>query len=510
VGLSVLQRAVWVQGTKAVRVPGLSPAEILRNIEQRDGRQTLDWLGKLPANQRLRVLRAKQAGAAAVRGQIDRLPPEHQVGVDYDWPTIGRPEQFAPAGDWRTWVIQAGRGFGKTLAGAQWVRERVERGQSRRVYIVGATASDLRDVMIEGPSGLLAISPPKSRPRYEPSKRRLTWPNGAIGILRTAEKPDRMRGPQGDSAWLDEFAAWKYPQDSYDQIKFGLRLGDPKMCITTTPRPIKMLREILKDRYTAISRGSTYDNTDNLAATYIDDMIRRYAGTRLGRQELDAELLDDNPNALWKLRDIDTARITLEEFLKVHKPNLIRTVTAIDPAVSSGPESAETGIVTCAAGYCWCKGVREIHGYVLEDGSGHLGAREWAVEAGNQYQRWRGDRVIAEKNQGGNLVEANLVANSETKNLPIKLIHAKDGKRLRAEPVAALYEQFKVHHVGAFGQLEDQMTDWDPRDITVESPDRLDASVHALTELMLEQGEPPAYSSPAAPIMPRRRSGITG
>jgi phage terminase large subunit-like protein len=419
VGLSVLQRAVWVQGTKEVRVPGLTPREILRNIEQRDGRSIIDWLGKLPANQRNGVLRAKRAGALRVRGAIDKLPGPEQQSLDFDWQSIGRPEQFAPAGDWRTWVIQAGRGFGKTLAGAQWVRQRVEAGLSRRVYIVGATSADLRDVMLEGPSGLLNISSPKWKPRYEPSKRRLTWPNGAIGILRTAEKPDRMRGPQGDSAWLDEFAAWKYPQDSYDQIKFGLRLGDPKMCITTTPRPIKMLREILRDKYTRISRGSTYDNTDNLAATYIDDMIRRYAGTRLGRQELDAELLDDNPNALWKLAQIDQARITLETFLKEHKPNLIRTVAAIDPAMSTGPESAETGIVAASCGYCWCRGPKEIHGYVLEDASGMLGAREWAVEAGNVYQRWRGDRVIAEKNQGGNLVEANLVANSETKNLPI-------------------------------------------------------------------------------------------
>jgi phage terminase large subunit-like protein len=497
VGLSRLQRAIWEQGAAAVEVPGISKEEVLRNARIGDGKTQLAWLESMSRQQRRAVMEVKKAGAKLVEAALATLPANQQAASSYDWRATGRPEQFAPEGDdWDTWAVIGGRGFGKTMTGAEWIREKVERGLSRRPYIVGATASDVRDVMVEGPSGILAVTPPRARPRFLPSKRRLVWPNGAVGILRSAEKPDRLRGPQGDLAWLDELPAWKYPQDAYDQIKFGLRLGrHPQTCITTTPRPIKLLRDILKDPRTRVTRGTTYDNLDNLSLSFIKDMLRRYANTRLGRQELDAEDLEDNPDALWKAIDIEAKRLSHAEFLKEHFANLTRIVVAIDPATSESPKNAETGIVCCAVGWCSCNGQPEEHGYVLDDESGHLAARAWALAAGTLYQSRRADRVVAETNQGGNLVESNLQANAETKNISYKGVHAKDGKKLRAEPVAALYEQHRVHHVGGFAALEDQMTQWNPKEINTESPDRLDAMVHGLTDLMIGQPATKLYTA---------------
>jgi phage terminase large subunit-like protein len=426
----------------------------------------------------------------------------------YDWSFLARPSQLPPPGWWRTWMVRAGRGWGKTRVGGEFVRGEVEAGRAGRVALVARTAADARDVMVEGESGILAISPPWFRPKYEPSKRRLTWPNGAIATLYSAEQPDLLRGPQHDLAWCDELAAWSRLQETWDNLQFGLRLGiRPRVIITTTPRSLKFLKDIEAEPDTVVRTGSTYANRDNLAPSFFTRITRTYEGTRLGQQEIEALILDDNPNALWKAIWIESKRITVPEFLEHHAANIIRAVVAIDPATSEDPDNAETGIVCTAYGLCSCNGKVEEHGYVLEDVSGHLAARAWALAAGQLYQARRADRVIAETNQGGNLVESNLQANAETRNLAYKGVHAKDGKKLRAEPIAAIYEQRRVHHVGVFRLLETQMTQWNPKEINKPSPDRLDAAVHGFTELMLEPKTPaaPTFTRPSGPILPRRR-----
>jgi phage terminase large subunit-like protein len=402
---------------------------------------------------------------------------------DFDWASTARPEQLPPTDpDWLTWLILAGRGFGKTRTGAEtiraWVTGSSPLGKARygRVALVAETASDARDVMVEGESGILAISPPGFRPVYEPSKRRLTWPNGAIATLYNATEPDQLRGPQHDSAWADEMAKWAYAQDTWDQLSFGLRLGKkPRKVVTTTPRPIKVLKEIIADPSTRVTRGKTLDNAANLAPGFVASITRRYEGTRLGRQELDAELLTDTPGALFAVSDIDAARIKPDEL-----PEMKRVVVAIDPAVSTRENSDETGIVVAGLDH---KG----DGYVLADLSAKLSPEAWARKAVEAYQFWKADRIIAEVNNGGDLVEATL--RMVSRNVSYKAVHASRGKAIRAEPVAALYEQRRVHHVGMFSQLEDQMSSFTPdfdRNRAGYSPDRLDAAVWALSELMVQ------------------------
>jgi predicted phage terminase large subunit-like protein len=394
--------------------------------------------------------------------------------LERDWPSVARPSQLAPSGDWRIWLLLAGRGFGKTRSGAEWVREQAETGKAGRIALVAPTAADVRDVIIEGESGLLAIAPDHARPLYEPSKRRLTWPNGAIATAYSADEPERLRGPQHDAAWCDELASWRYP-DAWDMLMLGLRLGkDPRAVVTTTPKPTRLLRDLLSRAGTdvAVTRGSTMENEANLASAFLAQIVRRYEGTRLGRQELDAELLDDAPNAMWTRDLIERAHVAAA-------PSLRRIVVAIDPATTSGEESDETGIVVAGVGV-------DGEGYVLDDLSGRLAPTEWARRAVAAYQRHEADRVVAEVNAGGEMVEATLRV--VDRNVSFKAVHASKGKVARAEPVAALYEQGRVHHVGAFPALEDQMcsftTGYD-RSSAGMSPDRLDALVWALTELML-------------------------
>ena len=326
--------------------------------------------------------------------------------------------------------------------------------------------------MVEGESGLLSIGPRKERPEYEPSLHRLTWKNGAVATLFSADEPNRLRGPQHDLAWCDELAAWRYPQ-AWDMLMFGLRLGaDPRCVVTTTPRPIKLIRELLADPKVAVTRGRTADNADHLAPAFLDQIVRRYDGTRLGRQELDGELLDDMPGALWTHGLIDAARVATH-------PDLIRIVVAIDPAASSSETADETGIIVAgrdAAG----------HGYVLADASNRYAPAEWAKAAVIACRTHHADRIVAEVNNGGEMVEAMLRMTDP--NVPFAAVHAAHGKVARAEPVAALYEQGRVHHIGAFASLEDQMcafsADFD-RERAGYSPDRVDALVWALTELFL-------------------------
>ncbi|MFI4949143.1 MAG: DNA-packaging protein [Alphaproteobacteria bacterium] len=349
----------------------------------------------------------------------------------------------------------------------------VEAGSARHVALVAPTALDARNVMVEGESGILNIGLESQRPIYEPSKHRLTWPNGAIATTYSADEPNRLRGPQHDFAWCDELAAWRYPA-TWDMLMFGLRLGaDPRVVVTTTPRPIKLIRVLLADPNVVMTRGRTAENYANLAPAFLDQIVRRYEGTRLGRQELDAEILDDMPGALWQRGVIEATRTSV-------LPELVRVVVAIDPAVSASEDSDETGII--AAG-------RDANGrgYVLADASGRYAPSEWAHAAIAAYGAHQADRIVAEINNGGDMVEATLRVIDP--NVPFSAVRAARGKVARAEPVAALYEQGRIHHIGAFPQLEDQMcsftADFD-RAAAGYSPDRVDALVWALTELLVE------------------------
>jgi predicted phage terminase large subunit-like protein len=405
---------------------------------------------------------------------IASADPEETQAFLYDWARHGRDNQKPPPGDWRVWLLLAGRGFGKTRTGAEFVRWQAETRQARRIALVAPTEADARDVMVEGESGLLAIAPSHNRPLYEPSKRRVTWPNGAMALLFSAEEPQRLRGPQHDLAWCDELAAWRYPA-AWDMLMFGLRLGDdPRVVVTTTPRPIKLIRTLLADPTVAVTRGATWENRDNLAPAFLDQIVRRYEGTRLGRQELDAELLEDVPGALWNRGLIEAAHCTAAPAA------LARIVVAIDPAASSGESADETGIVVAGKS-------SGGDGYVLADLSGHYAPTEWARVAIAAWQHHRADRIVAEVNNGGEMVEATLRVIDP--NVPFAAVRASRGKVARAEPVAALYEQGRVRHVGALPQLEDQMcaftSDFD-RATAGFSPDRVDALVWALTDLFVE------------------------
>ena len=404
----------------------------------------------------------------------------------HDWRVWARPQQLPPPGDWTTWLVLAGRGFGKTRCGAEWIRASVcgrtplTAGSHRRVALVAETAADARDVMVEGESGLLSVHPPGFRPLHEPSKRRLTWPNGAVATLYNAVEPDQLRGPQHDLAWSDELAKWRHAEATWTQLQFGLRLGArPRQCVTTTPRPIKTLKAILEDPDSVITRGSSYDNLANLAPAFIQRIVRRYEGTRLGRQELNGEILEESPGALWTRAMIDALRTD-------DTPELVRIVVAIDPAATSGAGSDETGIVAAGLG-------EDGHGYVLEDLSLRGSPDAWGRTAVNAYRRWNADRIVGEVNNGGEMIEH--VIRTIDPAVSYKAVRASRGKAVRAEPVAALDEQGSVHHVGAFPELEDQMcamrADFD-RASAGFSPDRADARVWAITELMLhgQAGEP--------------------
>lgn len=350
----------------------------------------------------------------------------------------------------------------------------VEEGRAGRIALVAPTAADARDVMAEGESGILAVSPPWARPKYEPSKRRITWPNGAIATLYSGEEPDRLRGPQHEFAWVDELAAMKYPKETWDMLALGLRLGLARTVVTTTPRPIPVIRGIMAAPDTVTVRGTTYENLENLAAGFAREILARYEGTRLGRQELYAELLEDVAGALLTRAILDENRVKTS-------PELTRIVVGVDPAASAGTDSSHTGIV--AAGLA-----RDGHGYVLCDRSVRASPAEWARRTVELWEEFRADRIIAEANQGGDMVRHTI--HTVDPKAPVTLIRASRGKFTRAEPVAALYEQGRVHHVGFLPELEDELTTFVPGQ--ADSPDRLDATVHALTHLMLSSRHAPA------------------
>ena len=405
----------------------------------------------------------------------------------HDWRFLARPQQIAPDGDWQTWLILAGRGFGKTRTGAEWVRSKVMAGASR-IALIAPTASDARDVMIEGESGLLSVcwsgdrtrtGEMLGRPAYEPSKRRLTWENGAVATAFSAEEPERLRGPQHECLWADELAAWKYLQDTWDMAMFGLRLGDkPQSLITTTPKPLKIFKTLIMDPKTVVTRGSTFDNAANLAGTFLKAIKDKYEGTRLGRQELYAEVMEEAEGALWTRQMVEDARYNGP------MPEMVRVVISVDPAITSKEDSDETGIVAAGLG-------RDGLGYVLADRSGRYTPGEWAKIAVQLYRDMGADRIVAEGNQGGEMVRHTI--KTEWASAPITIVHASRGKAARAEPVQALYEQNKVRHWKGFPTMEDQLCTWEPLS-GMPSPDRLDALVWALTELMVKDKAPVAAS----------------
>lgn len=417
--------------------------------------------------------------AEPTRTQILNSLSEDQASeLLYDWRRFwARPSQLPPPGDWSFWLLLAGRGFGKTKTGAETVREWARIPQPAPIHLVAPTAADIRGVMIEGSSGLLSCYPPDKRPLYEPSRRhKVTWPNGNVAYGFSADEPERLRGPQCSKFWADELAAWRYGEEAWDNLMYGFRIGDDlRGVITTTPKPTKLVRELIANPSTAMTRGSTYENKAHLGRKFYQEIIRKYEGTRSGRQELLAEVLDDIPGALWTQAMIDAARIRLQEV----QWNLVtRVVVAIDPAVTSGEDSDETGIVVAG------KTLSE-HVIVISDESIRDTPLNWARAAVAAFQRWRGDRIVGEANNGGDLVEGNIRAVAP--NVPYRAVRASRGKAKRAEPVAALYEQGRVHHVGYFPELERQMCEYTPLDDGKRHDDRMDALVWAIHELMIDQ-----------------------
>ncbi len=383
----------------------------------------------------------------------------------YYWPLWARAAQLPPSTHWRIWLILAGRGWGKTRTGAEWIREIAESNPDARIALVGETLHDVRSVMVEGESGLLAIAPPWHYPTFIPSNRLLKWPNGAQAQLFSAEDPEQLRGPQFTHAWCDELAKWRYPA-SWDNLLMALRLGEiPQVCVTTTPRPVPLLKALLEDQSVAITRGKTIENSSNLSKSFMKDMQHRYANTRLGRQELEGEMLSDVPNALWQRKLFRYSESRLPEFQRI--------VVAIDPAVGKG----ETGISVCGID-------SEGLFYVLEDATQTGSPEQWAQRAAILCKQYGADRLIAEKNNGGDLVKATLKAANVP--IPVTLVTASKGKTSRAEPVATLYEQGRVLHKQHFSALEDQLCSYTGAS-GQSSPDRMDALVWALTALMEQQ-----------------------
>ncbi|MGA7675124.1 MAG: terminase family protein [Rhizomicrobium sp.] len=377
------------------------------------------------------------------------------------WRFWARDEQLPPEGDWRIWLFLGGRGAGKTRAGSEWIADGVRHGKMRRIGLVGATFADARSVMIEGESGLLSVSPGAA---FEPSNRRVLWPTGAVATVVSAEEPDYVRGHQFDAVWADEFCKWAEPQAALDMVLLALRLGkDPRMAITTTPRNIPTLRNLLAAPDVARTHSATAANAANLAATFLAGLELRFGGTRLGRQELDAELIEDNDAALWRRDWIERARVR-------QTPQLARVVVAVDPPASVAGD--ECGIVVAGLG-------EDGAAYVIADCSaGGLTAAGWAKRVADAYEDFEADSIVAEANQGGDMVKQVLL--DALPNVAVKLVHATRDKRTRATPAAALYEQGRVHHVGSFPDLEDQMCNYDGEG---KSPDRMDALVWALTDL---------------------------
>lgn len=420
---------------------------------------------------------------------VDELAEAQARALEYDWDFWGRPDQQEPdefaSGLKRLWFLMAGRGFGKTKTGAETLRRRVKAGKTRRNGIIAPTAGDARDVMVEGETGILSVCPKWERPDYEPSKRRLTWPNGAITHVYSADEPDRLRGPQHDFLWGDEPASWRYGEEAWDQAEFGLRLGKtPQAMLTGTPRPLPWLKVLLADDETIVTRGSSYRNLANLAASYVRRILKKYEGTRLGLQELHAAVLEDIEGALWTHMLIDQHRVRFQEtesglFLPV--PDLDVVVVAVDPTVEDEPGD-ECGIVV--EGRAGSRDEGQV--YVLADRSMQGGPNAWAEAVCRAAEDYEADYIVAEKNNGGALVRQNI--HMVNPRLKVVLVSATKGKKPRAQPIATAYERGRIHHVGTLPELETQMCEWVPGE-TKTSPDRVDALVWGATDLIGDVGK---------------------
>ncbi|MBI1257594.1 MAG: ATP-binding protein [Chloroflexi bacterium] len=401
------------------------------------------------------------------------MTEEQRIQLGHDWELWAREGQLPPKGDWRIWLIMAGRGWGKTIAITEWAIEQARAMPKSRGALVAPTEADARSVLVEGESGILTVSSPQFMPYFEPSLHRLTFPNGSTAQLFSAEEPNRLRGPQHHWAIADEIAIWQYAE-TLDMLLLGLRLGEnPRLAIATTPRPIPLIKRLLKDPTVTVVRGSTYENRSNLAPAFFDEIISRYAGTRIGRQEIDGALLDDARGGLFRFSYIESARVGFA-------PDLERIVVAVDPAVTSNEDSDETGIIVAGLDI-------DGHGYVLDDLSLKGSPGEWARTAVEAYHAWSADRIVAEVNNGGDLVKYTVATIDPL--VPFTAVRASRGKIARAEPVAALYEQGKIHHVDVFRSLETQMIEGMTRGAQAKSPDRVDALVWALSSLMLASAD---------------------
>ena len=420
---------------------------------------------------------------------LDSLSDNAIAGMPYIWEVWANPlHQVEPEGDWLTWAILGGRGAGKTRTGAEWVRARAEGttpgapGKSRRIALVGETLDQVRQVMVEGDSGIMACSPPDRRPKLLASKNKLVWKNGAEATLVSATNYESLRGPQFDAAWCDELAKWRHDRSAWDMLQFTLRLGsDPRQIITTTPRDKELLREILEDETTVVSHASTAANIANLSPGFLKRLESRYGGTVMARQEIDGEMITERQGALWTHQMIDAAR-------KRKSGPLTRIVVAVDPPVSTGRNADECGIVVVGINAIGEKG-DWIFEVLADRTCKGLSPKAWAEAAATAYVEFEADRLVAEVNQGGDLVET--VMRQVAPDIAYRGVHATQGKRLRAEPIAALYEQGRVHHIGAFPELEDQMCTF-TQGTGGKSPDRLDALVWAITELAHRDEKPDA------------------
>jgi len=417
-----------------------------------------------------------ELGPEAVAEIMSSLTKEELVELDSIWRFWAREDQLLTEGEWLDWLILAGRGWGKTRTGAETTIE-IAKSSVSRIALMGRTAADIRDVMIEGESGIMACSPPDFRPIYQPSKRLLTWPNGSIATTYSAEKPDLLRGPQHHFGWADEICTWPYVEKTWSNYQFGLRLGDnPRSIITTTPRPTKFLKSLVASVKTKVTTGTTYDNAANLADNFVKQIIEKYEGTRLGRQELNAEILGDVPGALWTWDRVDASRVARPPI-----SSMDRIVVAVDPPASS--TGAECGIVV--AGLEGNKD--EGDGYLLNDLSvGGLSPSGWAQKAVNGYRAYQADAIVAEVNNGGNMI-ADIIGKID-RNIPVIEVRATRGKIVRAEPIATLHERGRIKHAHPCPELEEQLTTYTgERD--QDSPDRLDAYVWAFTELFGGESE---------------------
>ena len=441
-----------------------------RSISMRHGiRFGASWIASAPLEVQTRFL--------------DELDPSGLLALPYLFEFWAHAHQLPPQGKWRTWIIMGGRGAGKTRAGAEWVRSQVEGarpldpGQSRRVALVGETLDQAREVMVFGESGLLACSPPDRRPSWEAGRRRLVWPNGAVAEVYSAHDPERLRGPQFDLAWSDELAKWPKGDEAWDMLQFSLRLGEePRQCVTTTPRNVEVLKRLLASPSTMTTHAPTEVNRANLAASFLEEVRARYNGTFLARQELDGILLEDHEGALWTLEMLESVRTD-------YRPDLSRVVVGVDPPATHRASSDACGIVV--AGVDMAGPVSQWRVYVLEDASlAAASPTEWARCAVDAARRHKADRLVAEVNQGGDLVES--VIRQIDPLIPYRSVRATRGKTARAEPVAALYEQERVHHCPGLTALEDQMRQMTRSGYSGSgSPDRVDALVWAVHDLMI-------------------------